>query len=244
MVTFLELGKYGRIGNQMFQIAGTIGIATKMGYKFGFPYWRNYDGDKFGQDEDKDIQKYFKNPLPECEVRHFDTYNVKWGFHEVRPPDNVSIHGHLQSEKYFLHCKDLIKHYFTFNYDDTIDSNSVALHIRFGDYGSNYHPICDYEYYKKAIDFFPGYKILVFSDEPAKAYKLLGNGFTYIEGNHSTKDMYLMTLCRGHIIANSTFSWWGAWLSDFDAVIAPKRWFGGEAKISGNDIYCKEWIII
>ena len=66
------------------------------------------------------------------------------------------------------------------------------------------------------------------------------------EGNSGYVDMCLMTLCSGHIIANSSFSWWGAWLSDSKQVIAPSQWFTGSNNdnIDTKDIYCDGWKVI
>jgi hypothetical protein len=246
MITFSQLGRYGRTGNAMFEIAGTIGIAQKCGHEFGFPYWRNYDQEtRFGGGEDIDIQKWFKNELPEMANNYYNTYNVAWGYHDITIPDWTDLHGHMQSERYFLHCEDLIRHYFTFKNQTPLQHNTVAIHFRGGDYGSDYHPHCTTEYYTNALKKFgTGLKLRVFSDSPELAKDIIGKQAEYIEGNHSMVDMELMSRCDYHIIANSTFSWWGAWLSGSSKVIAPRRWFGNVAKIKSDDIYCKDWVII
>ena len=78
MITFNELGRYGRFGNQMFQIASTIGLATKHGYEFGFPYWMNYDHRlRFGSKENIDIQFLFKHPLPLAGETDCDRF-IQW----------------------------------------------------------------------------------------------------------------------------------------------------------------------
>lgn len=241
MLTFSKIGRYGRIGNQMSQIAGTIGIAERMGYDYGFPYWMNYDHlERFGFSEDIDIQKWFANPLPLSEG-DFTPYHVKWGYHEVSPPDGSDIHGHMQSERYFLHCEDKIRHYFEFK-NKTENKQAISVHYRGGDYGGDYHPRCSPEYYREAFKLLPDLEVFIFSDSPDEAKQVIGRG-TVIEGNHSMVDMELMSRCSHHIIANSTFSWWGAWLSG-GQVIAPRRWFGPAAKLITTDIYCKNWIII
>jgi len=243
MIVFNQLGRYGRICNQLFQIAGTIGTARKMGYDFAFPYWMNYDHkERFGFTEDIDIQRWFKNPLPVIN-KEFPVFNVKWGYHEISPPDNVSLAGHFQCEKYFLHCEDEIRHYFEFALDDVeVPETAVAIHLRCGDYGGDYHPVCSKEYYRQAMKHFSG-PFYVFSDDPEKAKEIIP-GCTYIEGNHSMVDLHMMTMFNYHIIANSTFSWWGAWLARSQKTVAPSYWFGPAAKISSKDLYCKGWIVI
>ena len=131
MLTFNKLGRYGRTANQMFQIAGTIGLATKHGYDFAFPEWKNWDEkERFSGTDDINMQEWFKNPLPLYEGDELPEYNIPWGFREYTTiPDNVSLLGHMQSEKYFLHCKDLIKHYFEFKNETPKRTNTIAVHL-------------------------------------------------------------------------------------------------------------------
>lgn len=130
MIAFKKIGAYGRIGNSMFQIAGTIGIATKCGHEFGFPAWKNYDHrDRFGFEEDIDIQKWFKNPLPKMKKGDYTRVNIKWGYHNIVVPDWSDLKGHMQSEKYFEHCEDLIRYYFEFK-DPEPKKEAIAVHFR------------------------------------------------------------------------------------------------------------------
>ena len=242
MLTFSKLGRYGRVGNAMFQIASTIGIAERLGYEYGFPYWMNYDQlERFGGGEDIDTQKWFKHPLPLVKEGDYKPFNVKWGYHHISPPDWSDLHGHMQSELYFKHCHHKIRHYFEFK-KESKPRDAIAVHFRGGDYGGGYHPHCTAEYYAKALAMYPNLDVLIFSDSPDIASQVIGRG-TVIEGNHSMEDMELMSSCSHHVIANSTFSWWSSWLSGGD-VIAPAKWFGHEARINGNDLYCKGWTVI
>lgn len=247
MLTFNKLGRAGRLCNQMFQIAGTIGIAERLGYEFGFPYWMNWDErERFGSTEDIDVQQYFKNPLPLFE-EELEEYYVKWGYHNVSPPDNVSIMGHLQSEKYFKHCEDKIRHYFTFKDETDKKTDTIAVHFRGGDYlkHPNYHPVCSTEYYRQARELFDNsFRVLLFTDSPKVARDVIPFQFELVEEQNGYRALELMTKCDAHIIANSTFSWWGAWLAESRRVVAPSKWFGHEAKLIVDDIYPEEWIII
>lgn len=247
MITFLSLGKYGRFGNQLFQIASTIGIATKNNHGFIFPYWKNYDHlERFGSDENIDIQSYFFNPLPNgVEGRMFLDRFIQWGYHDVKihPDQNVSLSGHMQSEKYFLHCENLIKHFFTLKHE-LPQNDYCAIHIRLGDYDDNYHPIQKMDYYDMAMSYLPANtKYLVFSDDIKKAKTLFGNNVDYSEPKHYMEDFALMKSCKNFIIANSTYSWWAAWLSNSEdkKVFAPSKWFGPVANLNASDIYCANW---
>jgi hypothetical protein len=250
MITFLSLGKYGRLGNQMFQIAGTIGLATKHGYGYGFPLWRNYDhAGRFCSDEDINIQEYFKHPLPGVDRTKFKDYNVGWGYHDVWIPDNVSLGGHMQSEKYFTHCANIIRYYFELNELSRIriPADAIAIHVRLGDYDNDYHPRLDMKYYGRALRDFPANsKLYIFSDTIYEVRGAFGGNAEYVEGNHYMVDFYLMCRFRNFIIGNSTFSWWPAWLCQDPAkiVYAPAHWFGPMARISSRDIYPDGWNVV
>ena len=111
-------------------------------------------------------------------------------------------------------------------------SRPVSLHIRRTDYLElDHHNSLGLDYYEKALGEFDSDRtIIIFSDDAewCKEQKLFdGDRFLVAEGNINYVDLCLMTLCTGHIIANSSFSWWGAWLSNSKKVIAPKNWFSG-----------------
>ncbi|MBT4519641.1 MAG: alpha-1,2-fucosyltransferase [Halieaceae bacterium] len=247
MMTFKKLGRHGRIGNQMFEIAGVIGIATHHGYDFGFPYWQNYlQREKFGGGEDIDIQAWFKHPLPKIdESIAYADIEVKWGFHKIFAQDNTNICGYLQSEKYFLHCEDLIRHYFSFRNETPVQKNTLAVHFRGGDFEGDYQPPCSGDYYNAAIEKMPeGLRILLFTDDPIQAARVMPFDYELVQGNHSMRDMEMMSKCDHHIIANSTFSWWGAWLANSKIVVAPRRWFGPRKRgLETKDIYAENWVV-
>jgi len=265
MLTSNKIGRYGRLGNAMFQIASTIGIAVKNGQNFAFPYWMNHDAaERFNTQEDIAIQKYFVNPLPLIpDGMQFQDYHVSWGYHELFFPVNASYNliGHMQSEKYFSRCAHIIKHYFEMKQPEKyfkVKEGSCAIHVRLGDYENNYHPIMTKTYYNEAI-----IKMLergvnqfyLFSDEPNKAYDIVYNAsitsglnanLIVVDNVGTMEDLYSMQQCSHFIIANSTYSWWGAWLSNNPnkIVVAPKKWFGEVAGISSEDIYCEGWHVI
>ena len=231
----------------MFEIASVIGLATLHGFDYGFPYWKNYDQeDRFGGGEDIDIQAWFEHWLPTIDERvQFKDHNIPWGYHDIGISDNSNLIGHMQSEKYFLHCDELIRHYFRFKNETEQQNNTLAIHIRGGDYGGDYHPTCTQEYYAKARKEFPkDLRVILFTDDPERAAKVLPFDYELVQGNHSMIDMEIMSKCDHHIIANSTFSWWGAWLANSKKVVAPSVWFGKEAKLITKDIYCDSWIKI
>lgn len=179
--------------------------------------------------------------------------------------DNSYLYGHWQSERYFRVIQDVVRNHFKFKNIDCVNlnyykklmlsENSVSVHIRRGDYlNSNFHGLCSVDYYKRAIDvvgsLVPNPVLYFFSDDIGWVKDNFIHNFNvrYIDfnkGSCSWKDMYLMTLCKHHIIANSSFSWWGAWLgSDINkVVIAPKRWFL-KANVNAQYICPSSWLCL
>jgi hypothetical protein len=181
-------------------------------------------------------------------------------------PDNVYLDGYWQSEKYFQSIENVIKSEFTLKEDPDppntlmsekiLGSNAVSIHIRRGDYVTNpvtfvYHGVCTLEYYHRAINCITQ-KIsdphfYIFSDDPLWVKQNLEVNYphTYVTHNQDLKDymdLWLMSLCQHHIIANSSFSWWGAWLCSNPGkiVIAPKRWFS-KPDINTQDLIPESW---
>ena len=165
--------------------------------------------------------------------------------------DNIYLDGYWQSERYFSAFVATIKADFTFKLplsaknlqiaSNISNVNAVSLHVRRGDYVSNkkansIHGVCSLDYYRDAIKSILNHienpVFFVFSDDIAwvKNNLVIEAQSIFIDhntGEESYNDMRLMSLCQHHIIANSSFSWWGAWLntSPNKIVIAPKRWF-------------------
>jgi hypothetical protein len=182
-------------------------------------------------------------------------------------PDQCYISGYWQSEKYFLNYEKQIRQDLIFPpFKDEMNlyiegkirssSCSVSVHIRRGDYASNpkansYHGLCPPKYYQDAFSTFSdkGLKIdpFVFSDDidwVRANIQFDGLSPVFVDhnkGNQSYKDMALMSFCHHHIVANSSFSWWGAWLnpSNNKIVIAPKKWF--DKDLNTADLIPNSW---
>jgi hypothetical protein len=163
-----------------------------------------------------------------------------------------NLHGYFQSEKYFEDCKDAIRKEYKFKNPKVSSpiANTVSLHVRRGDYTQhpNHHPLCDLEYYHKAMKEFEGYDFLVFSDDKEwckETFKQKNVRVSEVED--AIEELEMMSWCDHHIIANSTFSWWGAWLghNEDKRVVAPKTWFGSAYhNHNTKDIYCEDWKIL
>lgn len=186
----------------------------------------------------------------------------------LRLPDDVYLSGYWQSEKYFVNVADLIRSEISVKSPQDglnreiagriSDCNSVSVHVRRGTYllpqYSGTHPVCSPAYYQNAVAEMRrrvgDIQIFVFSDDPAWAKGNLDfeAPTTFIDHNGPKQDyeeLRLMSQCRHHIIANSTFSWWGAWLnrSHSKTVLAPENWFAG-TEYDVGDLLPESWIRI
>jgi len=249
MITFKNLGKKGRFGNQLFEIASTIGLATSHQIDFGFPKWRNYE-DSWHNFFPRNMQKYFLNPLPKMLKCSYRMIHVDWGYHDLKLEDWCSLDGYFQSWRYFHHCEELIRHYFELKSLSKMEipQNCLAIHMRLGDYDGSVLTNLDIEYYTHALSYFDkSQPIMVFSDDIVTARAIFDNNkYIYVEGNDYMVDFYLMTKCSHFIIANSTFSWWAAWLSKNPGkkVIAPNNWFNPKTGLDTSDLYHPSWLVL
>jgi hypothetical protein len=268
MITFLNLGKHGDIGNQLFQYSTLISLAKDFNYEVKIPKLNNYFNESYGRTvyyitEGFNIQTNFLNSEDVQSIKYY--YNESnFSFIPISNLlDNTSIHGYFQSEKYFAHNREYILQNLIFteeiinycnkNYDINFIKNSCFLHVRRGDfvYKSDYHNNLNLDYYLRALEYINPEFISIFSDD----IEWCKNEFSFLDPNKVRFisntipfiDLFLMSQTKNCIIANSSFSWWGAWLNQNQnkIVIAPQKWFGlSNAHWSSNDIYCQNWIIL
>ncbi len=181
----------------------------------------------------------------------------------------IYINGYWQSEKYFSSIRnqlltELIPNSELSNMsqlicNEIINNNAVSIHIRRGDYVSSeinqsiYH-LWSIDYYINAIDYITTKisqpKFFVFSDdvEWVKSNLIIDYDVTFVDhnkGKYSYQDLILMSKCKHNIIANSSFSWWAAWLNQNanKIIIAPEKWFKDKSKLT-TDLICNTWITI
>lgn len=185
----------------------------------------------------------------------------------LKTKNNCYLSGDWQSEKYFEDIKDIIKKDFTLKNKISETTNdfigkiehtaSISIHIRRGDYVKNsktnsFHGTCPITYYEQAIKIIEekisNPEFFIFSDDIdwVKANLKIKYPITYVSGNNipDYEELILMSHCKHNIIANSTFSWWGAWLNSNPnkIVIAPEKWFNSDTDT--RDLIPEGWIKI
>ena len=256
MISFNYLGNLGHIGNQMFQYASLKGIAKKNNTEFCFPkkkyFGRHYNVISFIDDcFDLDCRR----ELTEFQCAREEVFSFDERFFNIK--QDLDIFGFFQTEKYFKHIEDEIRKDFVFKNEilepckEMISfDNVISLHIRRTDYLTNSnHPVQTLKYYESALKYFDdSIPVLIFSDDTSwcKEQEIFSDDrFMISESSDCYVDLCLMSLCNNHIIANSSFSWWGAWLAGSDNVVAPQNWFSGDCiNHNTDDIYLPHWRIL
>ena len=215
------------------------------------------------------VERVVSKVLPYYRLNYYTERHFHYDPNFFKASSSVILVGFWQSEKYFKDIISIVKEEFLITAplsSSTIEicnqiknTNSVGLHVRRGDYVSNpatlsYHGVCEPEYYEKALEILAEkageIELFVFADEIEWAKENIVTSFpvTFVDHNdsqHAYEDLYLMSHCKHNIIANSSFSWWAAWLNNNPAkiVIAPAKWFN-ESNADPRDLLPEEWLKI
>jgi hypothetical protein len=284
MLAFNELGNNGRLGNQMFQYAALRGIASAKGYDWCIPPFGSKRIDNYSLANCFTLESVTPNNQYILDRGHAPVV-VEKQFHFDQEllqlcPNDVSLHGFFQTEKYFKHIENEISSDFTFHQSilEPVSGfvsdlkDPIFLHVRRGDPNlvdargfkwsytqcSDQHPPQPLEYYEEALKLFPeDQEVIVVSDSPEwveeqelfkpDRFFVSTPEEKYPDGSYIPYvDLCLMSLCSGGIIANSSLSWWGAWLQrGRGKIVAPKLWFGpAYPDKDTSDLYCEGWTVI
>lgn len=248
MITASCIGRLGRLGNQMFQVAAVIGYAQK--HNTGY-FINNWTYAKFFKNKvnngNRKINKIYKEP--------------NFTYSPIPAMANINIEGYFQSAKYFegadikkqFEPSEEIENYINEKYSELLEGETVSIHIRRGDYIGlgDYHYNLGMDYYSDSINLFNRNttNFVVFSDDTnwCRANIQMDNT-TIIDGEKQVVDLILMSKCKHNIIANSSFSWWASYLNKNPdkKVIAPSKdkWFGKLQNNSIEDLYLPNWILV
>lgn len=251
MITFSRLGNHGQLGNQMFQYALLKGVAAKNNFVYAIPKQNHQLFECFDiKCKVYDLNKY-QDIISRMKIHYEKGFNYNKTV--LTYGDNTNYTGNYQTEKYFSFIKNEIEKDFTFKEEIRNSSYEiyknikkekqlVSLHVRRGDYVNlqQYHPLCSMEYYEKSLKNLDECDIICFSDDIEWCKNNLSHisrDIFYCESNNRYIDMCLMSMCDHNIIANSSFSWWGAWLNkNPDKIVtAPKKWFGPNYHFHNTD---------
>ena len=271
MITMNDIGLNGRLGNQMFQYAALLGIAKKNDFDYGINYSNdfNLELEEIPQEIHMNqkvlsLSRLFKLSAQDSSNKNFPTivephFNFCKELFQIN--DNINLHGYFQTAKYFEHIKnDILKEY-TFpdhikekakrNIDAIKDKEIVGVHFRRSDYLilKDFYNTNLEDYYEKAFKLFSDkkYIFLLFSDDVNYLNENFNNkkNFKICDSGNQFVELAMMSICDHNIIANSSFSWWAAWLNQNKnkKVVAPAVWFNDSYKDKeSKDIYCDGWI--
>lgn len=237
MISFKQLGQMGRLGNMLFQIAATIALAMRNNDEYVFPMWPE--------------EPHFN--LHNCFSNSIHTQNVfkesGFAYKPIPYSPNLDIVGFFQSEKYFIDFKEIIISLLTPKVGFGMNFGRTSIHVRRGDYVNlpNAYQQLDMTYYNAAMEITKSDEYVVFSDDISWCMQhFIGPKFKFVHGNSPVTDLSLLLSNEHTIIANSSFSWWGAYLNKNPSkiVVAPKRWFGPKLPHDVKDLLPDEWIKI
>jgi len=255
----------GGLGNMMFEIAAMcslaydnndnvcfINISSQIAY---LNNETNFNPNMQHAQEYDYLLKRFDHPTPDSYVKQF---NMPFHFEKLEYVNGAFYDGFFQSEKWFAHNRHIILNILkpSYNIIKTMQSkyshilelpNSVAIHVRRGDYVKNQqnHALMSEDYFKTAVSHFDiNSNFVIFSDDIlwCKEFFKMPNTF-FIENEKDYVEIYLMANMHNCIISNSSFGWWGAWLNcNVDKkIIAPSIWFGPNIKHNTSDIIPVSW---
>jgi hypothetical protein len=248
----IETKIQGGLGNQIFQWAYGKSLSKKYNTDLflDLNFYNNQSGNTFREFE---LDKFpnLNYETQKKENKKFIEIVDDFFYKELNYNKNLNyyLNGFWQSEKYFSEFSDVIQSELQPDVLtrkkllSIVSDDSVSLHIRRTDYvtSNGFHPVQNIEYYNKALDIIGNYEqLLIFSDDINWCKENLNyKKMIFIENMSSVENVWLMSLCKNNIIANSSFSWWGAWLNQNKnkTVVIPKNWFGNNVDLNTSDIY-------
>jgi Glycosyl transferase family 11 len=250
VIVFRDLAYDGRLGNQLWRIASTLGIAAD-----------RHDDARFGP---WSYRPYFSVP-----DRYFDWVD---GEDAATIPQHIEPRHRpwLQDANLWLPIEEQVRRFFAPSelaraqlqerYAELLAvPDRIAVHVRRGNYLNEptLFPTCSQEYYRAALEALPAGNVVLFTDDPAwcaeqlawtrpvaiAGYQVTEALETHSEGNPDYVDLLLMASCDRHVIANSSFSWWGAFLSANRSPVFPLRWYGpGFPDLDPTLMFRPDWI--
>lgn len=244
----------GGLGNQLFQMCAGKSISISSNKEFYIDVlstpWIPHSSKNYLDSIFKNFKPFFKKVDTNVIVKYdcLDNYNQEFIQKLTKISEPIKLHGWFQDYKITDVVYDEFRSLLWFD-KERLDakypniSSTVFLHVRGGDYLTTDIFLDLREYYKKSVSLFPGKKISVFTNDINHAKQFLKD-FEYDIINENEEDsLYLMSKCEGGICANSTFSWWGAYLNKNRKIVIPSKW-STKTKWHDETFYVPTWIII
>ncbi len=241
IISFSKLGNYGRLGNQLFQLASTMGLAEKHGARAVFPNWA--------------YEPYFETCIPHGPMQTNRLDEKYFHHHEWEIKGNSDLLGYLQSEKYFGSTRMKLRESFVQESKGKMpklfERQVICIQIRRGDYVGNeaYHQLTPTYFIDVLLTHFPdwrNYNLLFLSDDIEYCrthFECMPNAF--FSKNRDIVDLALASACDHFIISNSAFGWWCAWLGEkphSKVICSGLRHTGSLAHLEPSDFYPDRWI--
>jgi len=251
---------YGGLGNNLFQISTGYSVSLDENANFIVDVSELINPHKPLTNYENNIFRKIKFSNTKLDIEVFSVGSLHYSpIPEFKK--KIKLNGFFQSEKYFKkHKKELISLYeptdeinniLKKKYGNYLKEKTCSIHVRRGDYLhlENYHPTLPMEYYKKSYEIIGDDSLyFIFSDDINFCRDQFGfiKNKIFIDDLEDYEELYLMSFCDNNIIANSSFSWWGAWLNrKKNTVISPRKWFGSAySSYITDDLYSENWIII
>jgi hypothetical protein len=266
-LSYIERGKYRPYSLHCFNIQEQIANRTDINFFMREKYLTKFKKLSYVLLRKIGYQNKINSLLDKGEIIIEEFGNVsKYNPNIINKTGSLYLMGYWQTEKYFSPIRNLLLKEFTIKYPQDSKNkqlseiiqacNSVSVHVRRGDYISNsdyfqFHGVCSIDYYIKAVNYIAGLidnpHFFIFSDDPIWTKSNINipypTHFMDHNANQDYDDLRLMSQCRHNIIANSSFSWWGAWLNQNPnkVVCAPKKWYKNE-NINTNDLVPLDWV--
>jgi len=231
----LTIGIHAGLGNQMFQLASLEGIAQETGRPF---YISQSIIQRSPHSQTNYFQSIFKNWNQYVSVHTSSLltdvpFSQKMNLHEEIVKDaniNYCLDGYFQRWEYIHPIREKFVERLSFNADIVNKypeiHNMMFVHIRGGDYiGSSIHHVELTEYYKKCLDAVHPQTLILFTNDKSYAMNIMKGRSFFIADENEEDSLYLMSKCKGGIMGNSTFAWWGAYMNPNRQVFMPSKWF-------------------
>ena len=231
----LTTGIHAGLGNQLFKLASLEGIAQETGRSFyihtSIVQRSPHSSRSYFQTIFKNWNQYVSDQMAVIINDDEFAHKLNWKEHIPNEPNtSYCIGGYLQRWEYIHPIRERFIERLSFNEDIVSKYPDIKdmffVHVRGGDYiGSSLHHVDLIEYYKKCLDAVHPQPLVLFTNDKQYAMKIMEGRSFLIADENEEDSMYLMSKCKGGIMGNSTFAWWGAYINPNRQIFMPSKWY-------------------